>query len=419
MERLRRQLGIENWDQPALSRLTLTVVGDSLAADILCLSAAALGVGRIHLIRPGGGEVSSFFVDAARRIGTGSRIHRLDGYLVNAGQQCLLGNSDVVVDISSYSLAKRVCLDWCFRRKRPALIASLSGESMRVFCYCRGRENQRLAALLPTDRRAFPGPDNADPLLALVATGLVLEEVKNLAFGRQTSPEVVSYQGARDAVPLARLQQGRALVVGAGALGNFVCLGLDRLGVRQIHIVDHDTIAEHNLNRQVLFFDAVGRHKAQVLAERLSAPGVKAMVQKFDQQTPLGAYAAVFDCVDDFGVRKLLSERCAAARAPLISGGTSPHAGQVVSYVPGVTEPTHVQLDLDALLSRRAREREQAAARGCTAAVEHSVIMSNQIVGGIMVDRYRRLLARRRFNGAEHFGRVTYNAHDEQRVAEG
>lgn len=43
------------------------------------------------------------------------------------------------------------------------------------------------------------------------------------------------------------------LCLGVGGIGCSIALGLVRLGVRKIFLVDRDIVDVHNLNRQVLF----------------------------------------------------------------------------------------------------------------------------------------------------------------------
>jgi molybdopterin/thiamine biosynthesis adenylyltransferase len=53
------------------------------------------------------------------------------------------------------------------------------------------------------------------------------------------------------------------LCLGAGGIGTSVILGLSRLGVKKIHVVDFDVVEVHNLNRQVLYNrNSVGQSKA-------------------------------------------------------------------------------------------------------------------------------------------------------------
>ena len=59
-------------------------------------------------------------------------------------------------------------------------------------------------------------------------------------------------------------------LIGAGALGNHVCLGLIGLGIGTIKIYDFDVIESHNLNRQSLFCEEdITQSKAETLAKRL------------------------------------------------------------------------------------------------------------------------------------------------------
>lgn len=54
-----------------------------------------------------------------------------------------------------------------------------------------------------------------------------------------------------------KLSNASVAVIGAGALGNHVCLGLIGLGIGTIKIFDFDTISTHNLNRQSLFCEKI------------------------------------------------------------------------------------------------------------------------------------------------------------------
>ena len=67
-----------------------------------------------------------------------------------------------------------------------------------------------------------------------------------------------------------RLARKRVAVFGVGGVGGFVCEGLVRAGIGAIDIVDKDTVALSNLNRQLIaLHSTVGKNKVDVLEERL------------------------------------------------------------------------------------------------------------------------------------------------------
>lgn len=72
-----------------------------------------------------------------------------------------------------------------------------------------------------------------------------------------------------DAELRARLRASRVAVLGCGGLGSNVAAMLLRSGVGALTLVDFDTVAADNLNRQLFFADQVGRPKTQALAETL------------------------------------------------------------------------------------------------------------------------------------------------------
>ena len=67
---------------------------------------------------------------------------------------------------------------------------------------------------------------------------------------------------------MARLQKSRVAVFGLGGVGSYVVEGLIRSGVGHLFLVDKDTIAVSNINRQLpATEETVGRYKADVVKE--------------------------------------------------------------------------------------------------------------------------------------------------------
>jgi hypothetical protein len=77
----------------------------------------------------------------------------------------------------------------------------------------------------------------------------------------------------------------------------------------------------------------------------------------------------------------------------LISGGTSADAGQVVIYNPMQNGATPAELlGLYDIIEKRSPETYRRERAACIYQPDPSVIMTNQIAAGFMVDSYRMLL---------------------------
>ena len=181
--------------------------------------------------------------------------------------------------------------------------------------------------------------------------------------------------------------------VGAGALGIFVGLGLVYSGFQNITFMDPDTVDVTNLNRQVFFYDAVGREKSLALSKTFNTLfdiHSRASVAYFDRDSDISSFDVVFDCVDNFESRIVLSEKCSDLNKILVSGGTSSDAGQIVVYNPDLDDVTPARLlDMYDLVQKRDHESYQQQRAACTLQADPSVIMTNQITAGFMVDAYR------------------------------
>ena len=68
---------------------------------------------------------------------------------------------------------------------------------------------------------------------------------------------------------MERLHRSHVAVFGLGGVGGYVVEALARSGVGQLTLVDHDTLSETNINRQVLALTStVGQYKAEAAAAR-------------------------------------------------------------------------------------------------------------------------------------------------------
>lgn len=408
--RLDRQLRIEGWNQQVLENAKVGVVGDNdLLASLYLMSASALGINSMVVLAP----VLDFkLVEIAKKLNPSFTLTHVEGFYTHPVMAELFKACDLIVDLSHYGLANKMLIEKGYRDKIPIIRGFCyehNGEQgLKVFTYVRGREWQELQELISPSH--FPNGHFDDGVLDTIITGITLDETKNILMGFGVPGKLISYKKAKKTTVQSR---PTILVVGSGALGNFVGVGLAYSGFRHITFMDPDVIEMTNLNRQVLFYDAIGRSKAETLAERLNSifnMAGKAQVSYFDKDTDITAYDVVFDCVDNFESRIVLSEKCKVQGKILISGGTSVDAGQIVIYNPmknGVTPAELLGLyDIVKERSPEAYQRERAA---CIYQPDPSVIMTNQITAGFMVDTFRMLL------DGQDPGNIFYDSNNKER----
>ena len=71
---------------------------------------------------------------------------------------------------------------------------------------------------------------------------------------------------------MEKLKNAHVAVFGLGGVGGFVVEALARSGVGELTLVDHDTVSETNINRQILAtYDTVGMEKSDAAAQRVKS----------------------------------------------------------------------------------------------------------------------------------------------------
>lgn len=103
---------------------------------------------------------------------------------------------------------------------------------------------------------------------------------------------------------MARLQQARVAVFGIGGVGGHAAEALARSGVGHFLLVDSDTVALTNLNRQIVaLHSTLGRYKTEVMRERILDINPQAQVEErrcfFLPETAASFDFAGFDYVVD------------------------------------------------------------------------------------------------------------------------
>jgi molybdopterin/thiamine biosynthesis adenylyltransferase len=134
-----------------------------------------------------------------------------------------------------------------------------------------------------------------------------------------------------------RLKAARVLIVGAGGLGAPAALYLAAAGVGELALLDPDTVALSNLQRQVLYASAdEGRMKVEAAAERLAALNgnvrIAPIAERLTKANAAGlvrGFDLVLDGTDDFATRLAVNAACVAEGVRLVSGAIGRWTGQV------------------------------------------------------------------------------------------
>ena len=134
-----------------------------------------------------------------------------------------------------------------------------------------------------------------------------------------------------------RLKAARVGLIGLGGVGAPAALYLAAAGIGTLRLIDDDTVALSNLQRQIAFDVAdIGRPKAEAGAEALTALNPHVRVEPFAGRLTVATAArlvegcdVVVDGTDDFETRFAVNAACMAARIPLVSGALGRWNGQV------------------------------------------------------------------------------------------
>lgn len=368
------------------------IVGDDdLLASLFMLSASALGINKLVVIAP---VLDKLLVDIAEKVNPLLRLTHLEGFYTHPVLDDLFGGCNLIVDLSRYGLANKLLLEKGFRETMPVVRGFCyernDVQGLHAFTYMRGREWRELGQIVSPNN--LPEGHLDDGVLDTIVAGIVLEEAKSILMQQKVSNALIGYERGK----LRALDhRPEILVVGAGALGNFVGLGLAYSGYQHCTFMDPDVVEMTNLNRQILLYEALGRSKAETLSRRLNelfGMKSKARVGYFQCDTDLSPYDVVFDCVDNFETRIVLSEQCRDQRKTLISGGTSARAGQVIVYDPSKYGATPAELlGLAEIVGTRGAQTVLRERASCTYRPDPSVVMTNQIAASFMVDSFRML----------------------------
>lgn len=127
---------------------------------------------------------------------------------------------------------------------------------------------------------------------------------------------------------ITRLQNAHVAVFGIGGVGGYTVEALARSGVGSFDLIDNDTVALTNLNRQIIAtLDTVGQPKVEVMAKRIASINPDAKVNcrqcfflpENQHEFDFSQYDYVVDAVDTVAAKIAIVLAGKAAGVPVIS----------------------------------------------------------------------------------------------------
>lgn len=125
-----------------------------------------------------------------------------------------------------------------------------------------------------------------------------------------------------------RLKAAHVLIVGVGGVGSWCAEALVRTGLSRLTLVDDDSVAESNLNRQCpATLATLGAPKVEAMAERLVSivpdVSVTPIVARFPSETfgpnSLTGFDVIVDAIDSVDAKAELLLSATAAGLPVVS----------------------------------------------------------------------------------------------------
>ncbi len=127
---------------------------------------------------------------------------------------------------------------------------------------------------------------------------------------------------------MEQLKKAHVAVFGVGGVGGYTAEALVRSGIGRLTLVDSDTVAESNINRQIIATTkTIGRYKTEVMKERALDINPDIEVEEYRifylpetaEQFDFTQYDYVVDAVDTVTAKLSLVEAANAAGVPIIS----------------------------------------------------------------------------------------------------
>lgn len=416
------------FNQEKLEEAKITIVGAGSLTNYLCLYLSGLGIRNVTVIdntqyKNNDNEFLLKDFKGPNVEGLEKKIKEMNPDIKvtsinNPLSDFLIGHPDVLVDLTNNPESKKTCKQVAKSIKsiKKVISASSSENNGSIITY--DISNKSNGPLIFNPLSIEKG--SKKPQVLTIKKDNFLEEYKNFSQGSFTSglvSAIVLDEIRKVVAPLDKehplekrfdfslysqkrfnsgikfdekkedLSKFNVLVVGAGGIGTYVCLNLSLMGVGNIELYDGDVIEDHNLNRQVFYYDAIGKKKAEVLAERLNKIRrcINPHPSYLKDVSRLKKYDLIFSCLDNWEYRFMLNDYAVKNHIPFINGSVSTFDAYA-EFCNCLSCKYNAEKKIES-------EKNLAPKAGSCSNIENSnVVMTNAFIGAIMAAEAKALI---------------------------
>lgn len=397
---IRQELLWGSAGQEKLNNSTITIIGDDSFCFPAALNSVLVGINTRLIISKkskkeektldfimSGEEYAKEYQTILSRINPLVTVSQLPACIESDSDGVFLSKSNAVIDLTNNRVSKEIAAEFCKKNKIPFITVISDINSIII-------TNDYSVNTQNTE-----GQKNTS--LAWPAGALVIEEARKVIMAGKTESQKL-YFNPKINYPFENtnsdsnqnhkiknykidVSDKTALVVGLGGQGCFAVPILAKSNYKKIIYMDHDTVEDHNLSRQPLFWDSVGLKKAEIAAKKhntiIGKENATAVVQKFDENFEVPQDVdIIFGLTDNFYSRMLMNNCAAKRNIPFIAAGSDPDGADWCFYVPGQTTCyNHVYQSY----IEQAKYNERQSRVSCMDNPNPQVVMSNCLAGSI------------------------------------
>jgi molybdopterin/thiamine biosynthesis adenylyltransferase len=404
-DRFHRQELIKGWRQDKIQDTRIIVIGKDRLSDMLISDLMSFGIGSIKRVG------YSDFLDF-EKINKDVYLEQLDEELSNYPlAEVMLKDADIVIDATNDIRSKYYSALSSIKIGMRYFSVAASQSSFSLYSLKKEKDAEKESAERSIDNlikhhdkecRSDTRQGPQGMLNSIVCSAMATDEIRKSIFALENDITMDKYINS-DIIEPGELLKGKRIVqVGAGAIGTFTALALSQTGAH-VKVIDFDVVEETNLNRQFLFYDDIGKNKAEALTRKLKrfSNRIKSSKDKIDRTFNPENYDkgcdAIFSCVDNNEARYYMNLASKMYGIPLVNGGSSLFAGAAMTYFPGKTACLDCQTgnrlrEMERKKTEESDEPKRNERRLPGECFQPSLIISNQVVGALMINAYAKSL---------------------------